>query len=323
MAGYSWSLLICYSDEYLQKMWTVYEVSTFMLLHPGSAIHVRHTWFAGFVIGGMIAVFLVDALSTLLRIPGVMGSFPLPAETAGSLLMAICSVPSSIAIAIMVLKVSRARVKMAERIRHFRFADAKCYNEADRIAVQRNIIAFMKYHGHVENEANDVDIIHTFESKIRSDLPKLFAASLGRAGFPYHFAACIPLPYCLLSIDFACTALHDGFPVKTVCSVLACQMTIGFAGIPLLLATAFIIAGRLAQDSRRGHTRSVCIVSTVAVMFTGVSQLFLNAMLKWVLAGGHAEFGVFVATLACFILATLFLYQPRVYGTNYRRLSQG
>jgi hypothetical protein len=55
---YSWSMLICYSDEYLQRLWTVYEVASFLMLHPGSALHVRHAFFAKFIISGVALVFV-------------------------------------------------------------------------------------------------------------------------------------------------------------------------------------------------------------------------------------------------------------------------
>merc|ERR1711933_645183 len=107
-------------------------------------------------------------------------------------------------------------MNISERVRRFRFDEAKCHNEHDRSVVQQNIIVFMKHHGHVEKDASDDDIIQEFEAMIQSGVPKLFAASLGRVGFPYHYAAFISLPYGLQVFDYTYAAIHDGVLARTL-----------------------------------------------------------------------------------------------------------
>jgi hypothetical protein len=317
---YSWSLLICYSDEYLQKLWTVYEVSSFMLLHPGTAIHVRHAWFTKFLIGGMVVVFLYNATWHVLYIPGVLGNTSMAVDTVGSLLTVSCLVPASVAIAVMVLKITRVRINMSERVKRFRFDEAKCQNEQDRSIVQHNIIVFMKHHGHAEDGASDIDIIQDFEAMIQSDVPKLFAASLGRVGFPYHFAACISLPYGLQCFDYTYAAIRDGAPARNICLEAAYQMTLVFAVLPISLAIIFTIARRLARDCRVGHTPSVCILTIVAVVFIGAVHQVLHIVLKRATEGSYVDVCVFLATLVCLCLAALFFYKPRAYEKHHRRL---
>merc|ERR1719382_464869 len=92
---YSWSLLVCYSDEYLQKLWTVYEVSSFMLLHPGSAIHVSHPWYAKFLIFGMMVVCIQEALEALL-LDEFLHEDEDPTEMSSILVRSVCQIPTSV-----------------------------------------------------------------------------------------------------------------------------------------------------------------------------------------------------------------------------------
>jgi len=319
---YSWSLLICYSDEYLQKLWTVYEVASFMILHPGSAIHVRHAWFTKFLVGGMLVSFFYNAAWHILVIPGVLGESSLPVETVGSLLTVSCLVPATVAIAVMVLKITRVRMNISERVRRFRFDEAKCHNEHDRSVVQHNIIVFMKHHGHVEKDASDDDIIQEFEAMIQSGVPKLFAASLGRVGLPYHVVACSSLPYSLQCFDYTYAGIRDGVPARTLCVDVANQMTIVCAVLPLSLAISFMIARGMARDSRIGHTQSVCILTAVGVIFIGGAHTVLRMFSKWAIEGSYEDIVVFFALVVCLCLAALFFYKPRTYVKHHRRLRE-
>jgi len=318
---YSWSFLICYSDEYLQKLWTVYEVASFMLLHPGSAMHVRHAWFTKFLIGGMVLTFFFNAAWHILYIPGILGDSSLPVETVGSLLTVSCLVPASVGMAFMVLKITEVRVTMGERVKSFRFDEAKCHNEDDRIVVQNNIMMFMKHHGHVDKNASDEDIMQEFEAMIQSGVPKLFAASLGPVGFPYNFATCMSLPYGLQCFDYFYASIRDGMPARTICLDVAYGMTIVCAVLPTCLAISFAFARKVAaRHCRVGHTLSVCMLTALNVVFLGGVHTILNIFLKRAIEGSYVGIAVFCSTVVCLCVGALLCYRSYANEKYHRRL---
>jgi hypothetical protein len=329
---YSWNMLVCYSDEYLQKLWTVYEVSSFMLLHPGSAMHVSHPWYAKFLIVGMVVVFAQCTLSQSLRLdeflddvvdPPVLKAVVDPTEMRSILVASICQVPTTVVMAVMVSKVAGHWVSMSERIKRFRFNDAACYDEADRGVVQQNIIVFMKHQGHADKDASDADIICKFEGMIHNDMPTLFAASLGRVGFPYHIAACLMLPYSLQSIGEASAGLGVGAPLKTLLFRLAYPMVLEFAAHPLTLAIKFSVARHLFQTCQVGHATRLCILSALGFVLTGGSYTLLRVTATLAAEGSLVEAADFGVIAACYFIATFFFYKPRSHQKHRRHLSVG
>jgi hypothetical protein len=287
-----------------------------MLLNPGCAIHVRHPWHAKFLVGGVLVVCVQDAIWHVLHLP--LQFLDLYKDV---LVTMACLVPFQFVVALMVLKMVEQRMNMSERIEHFCFNEAKCHNEADRDSVLRNITAFMKYHGHIDTGASDIDIIQHFESMIHCKLPKLFDASLGRVGFPYDVAACVSLPYVLQSIDYFCTGLHDSKPLKFIIFKLAYPMTLSFATTPLSLAIQFSIARWLIMNCHFGHRTRVSILGIIGVTstFGPYALLKLTANMAW--QGGSAEVSFFVILVVFFCLAAFYYYRPTWYKKHHRRLN--
>merc|ERR1711920_76641 len=175
------------------------------------------------------------------------------------------AVSKSFAIAVMVLAMVEKKVRISERVKHFRFVDAKCFSEDDRSTVQRNIIAFMKFHGHVDTEASDTQIIQQFEAMVHSEVPKLFAASLGRVGLPFQFAVCASLPYGLQSVDYACAQFHNGESARVICIQLAFTMTMVCAVIPVSHAVGFLLAEYLIRKPFIGYKLRVLILAPISL----------------------------------------------------------
>jgi hypothetical protein len=317
---YSWSMLICYSDEYLQRLWTVYEVASFLMLHPGSALHVRHAFFAKFIISGVALVFVYNIVFHALHVPGALENSPVSVDGASFILIVVLMVPASVAMSIMMLTMARIRTKISERTKQFRFADAKCFCEDDRSTVQRNIIAAMKYHGRADPQGSDADIIGDFESMVQSEVPKLFAASLGRNGFPYHFGVCLHIPFCLQSIDYACAQFHNGIAARVICFQLAYSLTLVFAGMPLCLALGIRGAACVYSPARSRYVVNVFLLTSFTITFLAGSFFLLRRISELATQGSGKEEAAFVAALALFALSTLLMYRPIRYKVHHRRL---
>jgi hypothetical protein len=283
-----------------------------MLLNPGCAIHVRHPWHAKFLVGGMIAVCVQDL---------IWQHMPPYDSCVDVLASAAIMVPFQLLVALMVLNMAEQRMNMSERIEHFCFNEAKCHNEADRDSVRRNIIAFMKYHGHLDTGASDIDTIQHFESMVHCKLPKLFNASLGRVGIPYDVAAGTGLSYLLQGIEDFCTGINDSKPPKYMLFKLACPVTVFFATGPLCLAIQFSIARWLIMNCHFGHRTRVSVLGLIGLTYTFGAYGLLKYAGDMALQGGSAEVSVYAMLVVFLCLAALYYYRPTWYTKHHRRLN--
>lgn len=317
---YSWSMLICYSDEYLQRLWTVYEVVHFMLLHPGSALHVRHAFFAKFVIVAYGVVFLYDICWHVLHVPGILDYTFVSVQVVSGVLTVLCMVPVSVTVSIMLMTMTRKRMRISERMKQFRFDEAKCFCEDDRAIVKRNIIAAMKHNGRADTKGSDAEIIGELEGLVHTEVPKLLSASLGRVGFPYHLGVCGVLPYCLQTIDYACAQLCKSTPSGIIWVELLRQMTMVFAGVPLCLALGIQVAECVLSPTRPRYGRNLILLTILFILFLGGSYALLRELGMLAIQGSALGVAVFVALVAVYALSTFFIYRPIGYDVHHRRL---
>lgn len=319
---HSWSMLICYSDEYLQKLWTVYEVANFLVLHPGSALHIRHAYFAKFVVICIAILLVCNMVQHVLHVPGIIENTEMSVKAASFTLTALFAVPISITAGIMTVTLTRERMNISKRMERFRFAEAKCACEEDRLAVQRNIIAAMKHHGHSDSKGSDADIIKDFEAMIQSEVPRLFAASLGRVGFPYSLSVCTSLPYGLQAIDYSCAQLfQNSAPARFISIELAYRLMFVFAGVPLCLALVISVAGRVYSPERPRYKFNVFLLTALFIMFLSGSYWLMRNIRDLATQGNDTALIAFVGLVALYAASTVFIYRPIRYKVHHRRFS--
>ncbi|CAK0800750.1 unnamed protein product, partial [Prorocentrum cordatum] len=213
---HSTDMVVCFSDLYLRKLWTVYEVAVFLTLNPGRPLLVRHALLWKTLIVGISLNFCYNMTGNVVHIDGVyvhLGSMTYYTWLFFALLV------------------------------------AECFVEDDRALVEENVLRLMRHRGFVYEAASDAEVISEFESLVRRELPLKLAASFGRSGIPYPYVACMTLPYLLQNIDgLAVDILHREAALFMLLRYVH-RLSVTTAVFPLAAALLLTAADRLIQRS--------------------------------------------------------------------------
>ncbi len=157
---------------YLQRLWTVFELTTFIALKPEGRIVVQP------VILGPVAGYFV--IIQALRIPEL---FLVPVSWQSLRVIDLASAIGVIAIisvdllsiffgAVLLRKWGRIRSRMAQQIECFSFEHAECHIEADRIEILGAIKALARKEGLVPADAPTWLCTKSFELLVQTTVPK-------------------------------------------------------------------------------------------------------------------------------------------------------
>lgn len=171
------NIVVLYTNVYLAKIWTVYEVACFLLLHPDKQMTIVpvHLAVAFFVISSIL-YFMNLMTMTLNVVIGVPFMF-----YAGNALTLLFG-----------LWVWRQWCKQRQQTRNslgtFSVRKCTCAVESDRALVYGNICLLMRSCGQVRAEASDEDVLDAFDTLVKRKIPPAFAKVLDDRGFHwYHY----------------------------------------------------------------------------------------------------------------------------------------
>lgn len=176
-------MLVIYTDVYLTKLWTVYEVACFLSLHATSQMIVMPVHLPLVILGGVALIYVFALLAFVLRVwfniadafyvGFVLGFFPLVN---------------------MLRSWARTKTKIRDSMDVFMLENCICYCEEDRPVVYDNISLLMRATGVVGAEGTYEDARDAFNKLVRERLPGAFAASTGRFAFGYWHVVALFLP---------------------------------------------------------------------------------------------------------------------------------
>eukprot|EP00929_Paragymnodinium_shiwhaense_P011698 TRINITY_DN11781_c0_g1_i2.p1 TRINITY_DN11781_c0_g1~~TRINITY_DN11781_c0_g1_i2.p1 ORF type:complete len:757 (-),score=140.16 TRINITY_DN11781_c0_g1_i2:446-2716(-) len=190
LAGFlcnSKTMLVVYSDVYLQRLWTVYELATFLAMRSGSPIEVLPLAMPKALLVGLPLFALLNALALWSSSRSAADVLQVGAPTDlrmplwGSI---IASLPMLV-VAIFGRWWARGLDRIHAKVARFSIRDALCYDESDRAIVQGNVASFMKDVGFVLPTATEEDALQGFDALVHEDVPDALAASLGVVGVNY------------------------------------------------------------------------------------------------------------------------------------------
>mmetsp|Transcript_67084 Transcript_67084/g.216831 ORF Transcript_67084/g.216831 Transcript_67084/m.216831 type:complete len:640 (-) Transcript_67084:242-2161(-) len=173
-------MVILYTDVYLQKLWTVYEVASWLVLRGTK---------------GMIVLTLVRALALLTYIVvlylAAVSSFVIEFHTGFRSTYAIAVNVMDFVGMIVFRRLNREKSVMSARLANFSVNQCVCFKESDRPVVYGNIVALMKEVDGSLDDANDEATLAAFDALVRQDLSGLVTLSLGSFAFGWRHAAVI------------------------------------------------------------------------------------------------------------------------------------
>jgi len=285
------AMVILYSDAYLTRLWTVYELASYLLLQPDGRVEFLPVDIPQLPLIGLVIVSFAPRSHFY--------EFWWVAELIGLLLMSL-----------MCRWLAALHKRMYAAFENFDMFETKCFYEADRRVVESNVEAYMKHMGHVHVDATQMESLDAFNDLVRSTVPGLLRASLGTIGIPYRFTVMVDIPGIVQMFDLLWVSFWKGDPLMA--QVVDFSLTISHWVLigPITLAAGVWVAKAFVEKDDVW-----AMVLTLAATF---STLFV---VEWALAVPFflltflAQYFPVVALLGwpaycCVLLAALF----QIYG---------
>lgn len=297
-------MLIVFTDTYLQRLWTVYELASMLILNPRARITVVGPVMV-LVMWTILACLLAYSLAAYYQWQHVgyeRGAF---GTAFGYGALAVVMLP-------LVGRLRRWAQKksvVASMARDFCIRSARCAVEADRKTVFRNVTALMRGTGFVGVNASQDLALDSFEMMARELVPTYLKATWGHSGIPLRCSLCAVPTFVGLFVDLvSSTPFSQQHPRAIISAALYCG-TFGFALFPLWLALLCWLAARYTELSGwrdAAFTLGIWLSTTslTVVLLGAMTAVFNYALASWVVV-------LLLAIVCGFLIATTaFVYRP-------------
>jgi len=306
-------MLVIYSDTYLHKLWTVYELACFMALKPTHRLRVVPVILADVMVMG-INLFLLTCVMDLISDMNLVHS-ALGIESFGAASYAATGAMVLPAV-VMFCKIWRKWMLELSRIHEqatiFSVCKAACFNEEDRPLLYHSIAKFMKGIDAVPKDASEETALEAFDSKVHLEVPLALQVSLGRVGIRYSHGCVIFLPFFLYLMDGVGLALNEAVPARSILLQLVGGLTSYLAVYPVMLALIAMFMRVSLRLKRCASIWASYVATALAITVVTLSWHVAEGILRgW---GEHSTAGicVFLSTSAAIFLLAAFMYRPLI-----------
>lgn len=302
-------MLVVYSpDVYLRRLWTVYELASFLTLHRDSS---RIAMCPVFKVQRLLVCSATILLGSLLTY-GVGAICP-----ENSLHQVIypalegCRTLLVFLLCFFTVRVWESEAQCAQPIiNDFSVQTAKCFVEDDRALVQANICFFMRSLNKVPHTASDDTALDAFDMLVKRELPSALRTSLRQSLMHYGYILAVTSGLFLLQLDKAAARFSTGGSWPLALAALLEGFCLNFAVCPLWNWLLFQALNTKQNEAGSTVTlwRSLLFALPLAIVF------YLPVPLGKVLAETF-EMPIFACILlgaySCFLTAVaLMLYKP-------------
>lgn len=304
------SMIIIYSDTYLRKLWTVYELASSLMIHPDGEIVVIPIGLPMLLLRGFIfwtafttvhKTFELQSFAILLG-PEYLGMVQL-------VVTVVMLVAGSLYMAWMQVGWARQVSCINDVVHNFEFARADCFKEEDRQVVQGNIECFMKDLELVEADADEATVINSFDQLVRREVSNAIKMSLGRGGIPYKYAVAMFLSQSLRLGD---TAVN--YPQSDVLESLlsiSLHLSLTLFVLPLTVAFPYHISFALLLHLKRrwAFTAGFMTLYTLLGIF-GTGAWVVLDVLKNSARSSTLSIVLYASLIAVLCALTCLVYRP-------------
>jgi len=186
LAGFlrrSRNLVILYTDAYMNRLWTVYELATFMLQCKGRRVDFLSVEITILLTCAMAIDQLWMVIISFLPLDWLL-SAPWRMETKHFL---IC-LPRMVGMSFVMMRSATVMEGIFKRLAEFDIKTAECTCEADRPLVLSSVEAFVKATCQLPAGAGQDTALEAFNHMVHRRVPRLMIASLGTVGIRYKVA---------------------------------------------------------------------------------------------------------------------------------------
>jgi hypothetical protein len=172
--NFSDKMVVLYTDTYLRKLWTVYEVAGFLSVHPVSDMKVLP-----------VAQFALFTGVCFLTYIYQFGIFATRAIFGSAWLIYPVGQIGGFAWVFLLRRWNKEKKWIIKRLSEFTVRDCVCFMESDRPVVYKNVAVLMKAIGDVDVFADEDTALDAFDQRVRKYLPSAFGVALGNNSFMY------------------------------------------------------------------------------------------------------------------------------------------
>jgi len=294
-------MVVCYTNAYLRKLWTVYEIACFLVMHPLEDMTIIHTDWALTCVCG-VTFFYLNNLRYF---------YP---PLAHSFMFLIINLPMGFIMAFWLRFVLKELKDAKDSVANFSVREAKCFCEDDRSLVEGNISLLLKHSDHVDMDAPLEETLEVFNTMVRENLPIVLKNSMGTSGVPYHFLLIMFLPLtCSVFMDnSAARAIEYGFFHRETVLTFLYETLDGLVLLPCGIQTMAKIMSRFT--SLHGWKEKLYVVCT-CLMWSILWTMF-GAYLGYffiVRPAIKTNSGAYMVAFAVYVLAWIF-YALLIFG---------
>mmetsp|Transcript_9744 Transcript_9744/g.21727 ORF Transcript_9744/g.21727 Transcript_9744/m.21727 type:complete len:434 (+) Transcript_9744:306-1607(+) len=211
LTSYIWhadELVVVLSEKYLDRIWTVFELISFLILKPCGKISVLPVELATFII--------VSACCQSFRILGeLVNSYFAPVVHAenrtivwilgGSLFLLFCS-----CLIVPMRRWGRVRSQLSKQMETFTFASSSCQHQADREEILSALVALAVDHKIVGEFATTEEVCKVLETRAREVIPQRMHDAISFGGLPARSLLIIFMPLIASELDPIAAELSVG-----------------------------------------------------------------------------------------------------------------
>lgn len=291
-------MVVLYSEVYLRRLWTVYEVASFLAVHPISHMKV-------------ISVKQAKLFFTSVACISV-------SIIAGTVLMIFIDIGTQVFFVVLTLlglgmtssmrARARERQDIQKRLSDFTVQDCVCFLDSDRPIVYGNIADLMRAKGLVPEDASEEVALQAFDAMVRTILPFAFESSMSRFTFSYKDTLLIGAFIVLPNFFDSWAGLAHGIPMRYFAVKGMDNLVRVLTYIPL----SFAVMGCLSSCCLQWRGPREWLVVTLALVVgsiipgysLGMLSTFLRekALLSDAVLGAYVLLDVIACTTMIFIL---------------------
>jgi len=266
------SMVTLYTDIYLLKLWTVYEVASFLALRPIRRMKVIPVYQLCAYYNGLLVAYFAQMSTIVLR------SYTTFAWHELILWNGVCGLVVMVACR----RWAREKASIQTRLANFSVHNCICACESDRPLVCRNIAVLMRAAGAAPDDASDETALEHFNQLARHELPSAFTTCMGRISLSYKQV----VVFCVLwqgttFLDADLASLALGRPLREVllsgvgwCIWTTVCLPLAFVGMEYLAASC------LRWTGFRGLVWLTCSF----ILFVSIPCFVVNKFI-WVICG--------------------------------------
>jgi len=173
------TMVVLYSDMYLERLWTVYEMATWVLLKDLDDMIIIPQFLPWVVLAGIIVPYVTEGFISTLAFFDMHTMRMVGLETTLYRQM-IGSFIASQVLMYVARRFAHKQVNIYRKMSKFEFNESKCFAEADRAVVKESIANILRALGTLPPDCEEEECMQVFNTIVRTRLPRVVTRSLGR-----------------------------------------------------------------------------------------------------------------------------------------------